>query len=37
MAVCLRLIHLENYVEEVQVGVVMLLYENLEHEVITHE
>ena len=31
MAVCLHLIHLEDYVEEVQVGVVMLLYEDMEY------
>jgi len=35
--VCLRLIHLEDFVEEVQVEVVMPLYENINHEVITHE
>ena len=37
MAVYLRLIHLEDYVEEVQVGVVMPQFENREHKVITHE
>lgn len=34
MAVYLRLNHSEGYVEEVQAGVVMPLYKNMEHEVI---